>query len=929
MVLLAVCALFAADLAPAQTGWSVPQAVQTLQAAARPAPGDFPGSGFVEAFEGPNPSWAAPGADANLRVVEQRRVRDAAHSGQGCEWLRLHGEGNGVLSLGHEAGRPRVIEELRPSVWVKSDRAGLHLVAEIALPRSLDSQTGRALVAQVHGTSYNAVGQWQQLHVADVPRLLTRQVHILRSQLKTGIDARDAYLRRVLLNIYGGPGPTDVWIDDLAVTGFVKSDPITTPGPEAKAVPTPKTGPSPQQKSPPRTVELSGAVLLVRNRPVLPRVIQYQGEPLSVLKQLGFNAIWLRQTPSRELLEESQRTGLWLVCPPPDVGQAAGRPDPEGAQVAGPATTIGPEFGPVLAWDLGSGLTAGHLEATRLLAQSVRLADASQQRPLICSPMHNLLGYSRYVDLLLIDRRPLGTSLEMPDYGAWVRRQPLLARPGTPAWTTVQTQPNEALRRQLVALEPRRALPGSVGPEQIRLLVYTAISCGSRGLVFQSQSRLDAQDIETRQRASGLQFLNLELELIEPWVAAGSFAATSETSQPEVIGAVLRSDRARLVLPSWSARGSQCVAPSAAVESLGLIVPGVPESASAYELTAGRLQPLRGKRVTGGMRLTLDEFRLTGLVLLAQDPLVIDAVTRRAGQNARLIAELERQLAAQRLQSVSSLVEQLSHRAPPKFAAAQHLAVARQNLQRCDAQLAAGDLRSAAALARRVTPPLRLVERAYWEAALVGESAVASPATVSFATLPWHWDLMDRVAVGRFGSNLLPGGDFEDLDTMLQRGWRHCQYTPPRVHAAADLVAEAAHSGSRGLRLTARCVDPEHPPAMLETSPVWITSPALPVEAGQLVRIHGWAYVPAAITGSVDGLMIIDSLTGEDMAERIDKSGNWREFTLYRAVQQSGAMTVTFLLSGLGEARLDDVTVQVTDPARSGTYRMQPTTGNL
>ena len=65
-------------------------------------------------------------------------------------------------------------------------------------------------------------------------------------------------------------------------------------------------------------------------------------------------------------------------------------------------------------------------------------------------------AYSRQVDLLLIDRRPLGSSLELADYGAWVRRQPLLALPGTPVWTTVQTQPSEGLRRQLLALQPGR-----------------------------------------------------------------------------------------------------------------------------------------------------------------------------------------------------------------------------------------------------------------------------------------------------------------------------------------------------------------------------------------------------------------------------------------------------------------------------------------
>ncbi len=165
----------------------------------------------------------------------------------------------------------------------------------------------------------------------------------------------------------------------------------------------------------------------------------------------------------------------------------------------------------------------------------------------------------------------------MGDYAAWVRRQPLLARLGTPVWTTVQTQPNEGLCRQLAALEPGKTPPGSVSGEQMRLLVYTAISAGSRGLLFLSRSPLSATDPDTRRRAMDLELLNLELQLIEPWAAGGAFVATvegklpkpnqgvlaathgalaaaTEGNLPEVAGAVLRIDRAGWRSPFGPAR---------------------------------------------------------------------------------------------------------------------------------------------------------------------------------------------------------------------------------------------------------------------------------------------------------------------------------------------------------------------------------------
>ena len=207
--------------------------------------------------------------------------------------------------------------------------------------------------------------------------------------------------------------------------------------------------------------------------------------------------------------------------------------------------------------------------------------------------------------------------------------------------------------------------------------------------------------------------------------------------------------------------------------------------------------------------------------------------------------------------------------------------------------------------------PLRLVERDHWIAAVSRlDSPVSSPMTVAFETLPWHWDLMDRIASAPAGENRLCGGDFEDLGTMLHCGWRRSDHTPTGVYAEADLTSSAARSGRYGLRLAVSAASEDHSQVLLETPPIWITSPVVPVEAGELVAIHGWVNVPIQVTGSADGLMIVDSLSGESLAERISQTSGWQEFTLYRISHQQGGVTLTFALSGFGEAWLDEVTVK-------------------
>ena len=164
-----------------------------------------------------------------------------------------------------------------------------------------------------------------------------------------------------------------------------------------------------------------------------------------------------------------------------------------------------------------------------------------------------------------------------------------------------------------------------------------------------------------------LQLLNLELETIEPWAAGGSMVATAECSQPLVSGAILRDDRARIVMPMWLAPGSQCVAPLAAANPLNLTLPGIPESSNIFELSAGRLQPLRHRREAGGTQVTLDEFGLSSLLFLAQDPTIIEAVSRRAAASGRQTAELERYLAAQKLDTVIRVLGQIGGRMPPQI----------------------------------------------------------------------------------------------------------------------------------------------------------------------------------------------------------------------------------------------------------------------
>ena len=868
-------------------------------------------------FEGPETSWRFAADDASHKLQVHQRVQQNAHSGRWCERVTESGNNGTYIYYAHAIGSARVINELTASLWLKSDRPGLQILARVVLPRSLDPRSGKPLSTLIRGSGYTQVGAWQQLRIEGMPQLLERQVRVLRTQFGSQVDSREAFVDRVLLNVYGGPGTTTAWIDDLEVVGMVPLASVVAAAENdvqgaglallIQDLPTVWAG---GQSVP--AVSVDGSLLMVDKRPFFPRVIEHRGEPLARLQKLGFNAVRLAQSPTAELLSEAAGLGMWIVAPPP-TRELEPRPgDADDAKIS-------ERYDPVLAWDLGRGLsTREDLAATKRRAKLVRAADA-RGRPLVCDADSDLNKYSRAVNILMARRDPLGSSLPLSDYASWLRERSRLARGGTSFWATVQTDLAPSLIAQMSLLSGNRALPGAWQESQIRAIVHAALSTGVRGLSFESHSRLDADDATTQRRAAILELLNLELELIERWPAAGSFAPSAKTNDPHVSGAVIETDLSRLLLPIYWPPQSQLVMSNTSVKTLVITVAGVPEGDNAYELSPTSFRPLPSKRVLGGTQVQLTEGEHDSLVVFTQDQVVIKTISQRLGKMRQRAAKLARNVAKAELAQVDTTERRLAEVGRAVPATRPLRAKAETALAECETFLAKDDLVTGYYRARLALQSLRDIERGHWAYAVPAtDSPLEDPFTTHFATLPEHYRFAFEMTKAARGDNRLPAGDIEDLRAMMQAGWKYYEHpqtndehSQPAIITSVELAPQAAHSGRMGLRLRAAPADPERKPALVETPPLWITTAPVSVESGQLLRIQGWLRITQGVVGSVDGLLVIDSLAGEPMALRITKPDNWRQFTMYRAAGRSGPMSVTFALSGLGEAWIDDVTIQV------------------
>ena len=252
----------------------------------------------------------------------------------------------------------------------------------------------------------------------------------------------------------------------------------------------------------------------------------------------------------------------------------------------------------------------------------------------------------------------------------------------------------------------------------------------------------------------------------------------------------------------------------------------------------------------------------------------------------------------------------------------QVLQIAEQHLLQSQALLNSGDRTGASQFTAKAEQSLRQLRWDLWNKAVrFFPSPVSSPYCVCFQTLPNHWELVEQMRNGKWGSNILKGSDFEDLQVLRQQGWSHRQQRPAQYDPLVELSADQPHAGDYCLHLS------NHPPGTVRpadpgrTPGVEITTGPIDIKVGTRLRISGWVRVSPRSKLHSEGLFIYDSLGGPTLGDRIRPTIGWQEFLLYRVAPRSGPFQVTFKLEGLDEVWLDSVSIQLLASA--------PTAGNF
>lgn len=873
-----------------------------------------------DAFEATEPVWVKGPTDAKVREIAHQVSEEHAHGGQRSEFIHVEAETGSFIHYIYDIGQAPVREDLTASVWVRGNRPGVQLIARLVLPKERHPERpDEPLTVMMRGDIYQQSSRWQRLEMRRPMKLVTEQQQLLRAQLSRDIDVTDAFIDRLILNLYPGPGETQIWLDDLEVGPLAKPSPFRT-----TSRPLNREAVSPDRQPPRRAgmVQLKDERLVVNGKRFFIRGIRHSDTPLKTLRDAGFNTLWIDDSTPPERIEDAINQGFWIVPALPALADDTS--DAAGEEVVRSVSRLAAQDA-VLLWDLGGGLTLEQAPKTARLAKLVRETD--RERPLAADVWDGFRPFSRSVQLLGVHRWPLMTGLEMTQYREWLNQRRLLTQSDTFLWTWVQTHLPDWYTNLVYEKSSNAGFNEPIGPqpEQIKLLAYTAIGAGCRGLGFWSD-RFLADSHQGRDRLLALALLNMELQMLEPMLTYADPPTWIDTSEPQVKAAVLRVyDRGILVLPMWVGGSAQLVPGQSAKPKLSLVVPQVPESLIPYELSPGEVKELRGRqRVPGGVKITIPEFGLTSAIAFippsGPNSLLVhyQQMTKKTRQTA---AQWAHDLAQVELTKVSQINQELVQAGHGQPDGERLLQDARARLQRCRHHWEDHNYAEAYHEADRAVRPLRILMRAEWEdACKLLDTPVASPFALSYYTLPRHWRFMDQVQSAHSGNNVLPGGDFESAPGSGPNTW---QADPRSIDTAyvdldARLVPDEPHEGKQCLMLEIKAktnpgpdgkVPP--PPGALERTYLPVNSPPVRLQPGTLVRISAWVRIPKPISASADGALIYDSAGGEPLAVRMSgEIKQWRKMSLYRRVPSTGAITVTLALTGIGKVFFDDVRIE-------------------
>lgn len=968
---------------------------------AEPDEGDAPAEQpspdqIVDSFEGDRPRWRQETTDAAVRLRVHERTDQTAYDANRSEHFQFVAGPGSYFFYSFALPRVPLTADLQASLYVKANRPGIQFLARVVLPADIDPDSGQPYFVTVAGTTYQETDRWSRLELSDLVRAAERQVWVLRSKTRRQVRMEGAYLERLVLNLYSGPGESDICVDSLRVapvTAEVIDEWSKLAAADAPpAEPVDEHAPDDQQHG-------SDRVHLLRNRltryddptrrhyPWIPTIIHAPGADITSLRRHGFDVYAARAGEDLAILQDAATNGFLLM---PMLGRTPDDPAvsdlvaPEEVDSGPPPDEVARQIqtfslrDSVAFWHLDDGLGQSPVAVQRREQLERSRAIVSRLRDTQQPGLNRLTTATVSGDLPLFAKRPGQLDIigvRMPTWGSMTsplefiefleQRQRLTAliNPDGLYWAWIPTTAPDVFSEAIWGLEnpPGWGRP-TVQPEQLRLMTYAALAGGCRAIAYEGDAELTREPGQLR--LLELALLNAEIDLFESIFAQGSGPITklpvypaidkSRINQPSYRGTRTKVDEAR---PIYSARAVSFQTPDRrgtllmvadfdlngmtqpgqmATQEIRIIVPGH-QSATAWEVSLAGIKYLPRERVPGGLEITLQSFGPTAMVLITSDLALKDRLEREVMGFRGMSVDLALQQAEAQLQAVAEVHGRLVNDGHDVTDSARQLKDASDKLVEARAARDRGDFLASWESSRRVGRPLRIIMKQHQDAALkdlknatvfaqddpktkLRVEPVSSPPLTSFNTLPQQFIWTDALRTYSMGPNLLPGGEFEEMDPKAFRseGWTSVGYEVPELRTTIENVADKvndARGSARMLHLAIRPADPgavDRLPPFQDHPIVAIQSPPIAVQKHQFLRISALVLCPRRTIDGAGGFIMRDSIGGPLLQFRQAAALNdWTRVVLYRRAPDDGEFTVTLgLASTYGDLYIDDLRVE-------------------
>lgn len=811
---------------------------------------------------------------------------------------------------------------------------GAQLSLVILLPHHRDPRTGKPLTVLLPGDSITEAETNQQLKVSVSKKAIETLLRRTRAELnQSDIQSRDAVIIGLAVTMEATPGET--WID----IGSGEWGPSIAPQESlqeiVRQVIRKEDAREPERNFVAMDVEL-GAIMLDK-RPVILRLLPDHSEHVETLKQLGVNAVWVPDYQATDRARQLWLSGLAVLATPPRLDIDPGDP----RNLLSSLPPLERQCPNVSAWYEGTRVPPSELPILLQWSREVRSADRVLQRLQMADVTAAEGAAAREIDLVGMGRHVVGRE---ESFGVLrnllLQRQKAAGQLSFP-WTWIQVEPSATQMQWR-----QKGLLPFVEPEQIHHQVYAALSAGYRGLGFWKTRQLQIDNPADRETSLAIELVCMEVDLLEPFLARGRregyLALQTEASKPKnsrngaasfaasfsgkeagvtVTGlegprehdaAVISGSNATLILGTAWDSYSQYVPGPMFEREVSLIV-AASETASAWQISSSGIRSLPREVTAGGLSLRIRNFDQAAAIVVTSDPGVIRTLEQKIHGMAERSAAKHNELAELKYLRVLNTIETLreEHEIPPGSDAL--MTSARQMLDRAQFELKTKDYHESTLLARDAMRNLRQVQQLCWKDAIAElTSPTASPHTISFQTLPEHWRLMHYLDQQSFRmtENLLPSGDFEDRRTILQAGWSRNAADKSIFSATADIISDGRMG--KMLRLAAWHSDPSAKTGSRDdVTPLVVTSPPVPVEAGDVVIVRGRVRRGRAVSAaSTRPLMVFDSELGPECSMRTELDSEWTPFEMTRPIARSGQFRLSFGLTGQSEVHLDDLSIQ-------------------